>query len=101
MKIKCVASIYDAYYKVVEVSVGKYRRRKVVKVSSRNNNKYTYLTKNSENNSGNFLICNSIRKIFNLSVFLVAVLIIQDEGNKVNKVNVKIIIHTFNCAFIV
>eukprot|EP00090_Calanus_glacialis_P015342 TRINITY_DN24223_c0_g1_i2.p1 TRINITY_DN24223_c0_g1~~TRINITY_DN24223_c0_g1_i2.p1 ORF type:complete len:189 (-),score=37.68 TRINITY_DN24223_c0_g1_i2:225-791(-) len=52
MIIKCVASIYDAYYKVVEVSVGKSRRRKVVKFSGRNNNKYTYLTKNSENNSG-------------------------------------------------
>ena len=73
MEIKCVASIYDAYYKVVEVSVGKSRRRKVVKVSSRNNNKYTYLTKNSENNSGSFLIFISMCKIYHFSVFLVAV----------------------------
>jgi len=53
MKIKCVASIFDAYYKVVEIVVGKSRRRKIVKVSNRNKNKYTYLTKNSEaDNSG-------------------------------------------------
>eukprot|EP00092_Neocalanus_flemingeri_P007230 GFUD01007809.1.p1 GENE.GFUD01007809.1~~GFUD01007809.1.p1 ORF type:complete len:177 (-),score=49.29 GFUD01007809.1:261-791(-) len=49
MKIKCVASIYDAYYKVVEITVGKKaRKRKVVKVGNNDNNKYTYLTKSRE-----------------------------------------------------
>ena len=56
MKIKCVASIFDAYYKVVEIVVGKSRRRKVVKVTKRNKNKYTYLTKDTEDSSGNY--CN-------------------------------------------
>jgi len=51
MKIKCVASIFDAYYKVVEIVVGKSRRRKVVKVTKRNKNKYTYLTKDTESSS--------------------------------------------------
>ena len=48
MKIKCVASIYDAYYKVVEISVGRERKRKIFTVDKRtkNKNKYTYLADN-------------------------------------------------------
>jgi len=50
IKIKCVASIFDAYYKVVEVTLGRTKKRKVVKVGNKDNNKYTYITKNIPDN---------------------------------------------------
>ena len=45
LRVKCVARIYDVYYKDVQLSVGRgRRRRKVVKLSSEtDNSKYTYL----------------------------------------------------------
>ena len=50
MKIKCVASIYDAYYKVVEISVGRERKRKVIKINQKKKekNKYTYLVEGKD-----------------------------------------------------
>ena len=49
MKIKCAASIYDAYYKVVEISVGMERKRKIFSDDKRtkDKNKYTYLADNA------------------------------------------------------
>ena len=67
MKIKCVASIFDAYYKVVEIVVGKSRRRKV---SNKNKNKYTYHTKNTEiDSSGNPCVIYSVLDFPFLLVF--------------------------------
>ena len=44
MVIKCVASIYDIYYKMVEERIQRERRRKILKTKKKNpdKNKYKY-----------------------------------------------------------
>ena len=44
MLIKCVASIYDIYYKMVEERIQRERRRKILKTKKKNpdKNKYKY-----------------------------------------------------------
>ena len=57
MVIKCVASIYDIYYKMVEERIQRERRRKILKTKKKNpdKNKYKYfLDKENEEGEGGF-----------------------------------------------
>ena len=49
--VKCVASIYDIYYKMVETRILRDKKnRRIIKMDKNkiNNNKYTYLVENDE-----------------------------------------------------
>ena len=51
MTVKCVASIYDIYYKMVETRILRDKKnRRIIKMDKNkiNNNKYTYLVENDE-----------------------------------------------------
>ena len=62
--VKCVASIYDIYYKVVETRILKDKRnRRIIKMDKNKvrNNKYTYIvdTEAKEGESNIFQFCRS------------------------------------------
>ena len=54
MLIKCVASIYDIYYKMVEERIQRERRRKILKTKKKNpdKNKYKYFVEEENDSQG-------------------------------------------------
>ena len=64
MVIKCVASIYDIYYKMVEGRIQRERRRKILKTKKKNpdKNKYKYFLDKENDFQGedNFVVHNCI-----------------------------------------
>ena len=56
--IKCVASIYDIYYKMVEERIQRERRRKILKTKKKNpdKNKYKYFVDKEDDFQGDFVV---------------------------------------------